>query len=472
MANRAGSVWMTFDDGTSGWVPSRNVLRAKADGGVISPIRLRSPGGQERMVAGTSAGRLIDSGASIVEPGQEQKGVGLVGAIGNVAKSAAKSTAQKAPLALSLGAGNIAALPEIAAASLPIRALAAGSLFGAAGGAGQAISEAANPMPPGQSQVGNVSMQQAMLGTVGELLPAVAEVVATPLLMWAQSNRGSIPLREVFDRARAAIKERVPVGKAPLRPESTMGSKVGSELRAQRSAAARQEVEDVGKYGADVWQGVRSGQSTTFRMNRLSPGLRSLVSQAKRIPGYGTGARKIESIARDLVQKYGRRDIPLEEIHQLRQDMDALNDVIAQSARGKNAKAATPLKRTFAQIASDMRQVLRDPTLGESIPAAEKATQSAIRAEQGAIAGERGLPMRASYAIPATAAGITSMAHPGPWMNELPQMALAGGAARLLAEPWFASRLALGLTNPYFKALLRRGPAMAGAAPADATGTP
>jgi len=127
MGVNAGKVWMTFpknpqfpdNDGSSGWVPGNNVMKAKADGGVIANIRLRSPLGQERMINGASAGRLMDAGAQVVPPGQEQPGVGFGGAVLNATRQTAAAVpgfvAQAAPMAVP-GAGWAPAMARLATA--------------------------------------------------------------------------------------------------------------------------------------------------------------------------------------------------------------------------------------------------------------------------------------------------------------------------------------------------------------------
>lgn len=102
MGTNAGKVFMQFDDGTSGWVPARNVLAAKRDGGKIANIRMRSPYGQERDINGASAGRMLDMGAEVVEPGNEQQGRGVLPAMGRATQTAVAgipgAAAQMAPM--------------------------------------------------------------------------------------------------------------------------------------------------------------------------------------------------------------------------------------------------------------------------------------------------------------------------------------------------------------------------------------
>jgi hypothetical protein len=429
MAANAGKVWMTFDDGTAGFVPVRNVEQAKKDGGKV---------------------------ASFARSSFER------------ARESAMETARKAPMVASLAATGGLAGPAISRLPAAARALAGVTGMGTAMGAGQAVTEGASRAlgygdAPGS--IGEASKTGAVTGAFGETLAPMVSAAGVPLMMAAQSSRLGLPLKEIAGRARAALTERIPVGANPLRPGQIPGSERGAALRATRDQAAQQAAKDISKYGPQVGPGVRSGQPMTFRMNRVLPALRSIQSMANRIPGYGASAKKINGIIQDTMKKYGNRDLGMDEVRQLRKDMDALGEAI-QTARsaGKNEKSLTPLKRAHKAIADDLRSVLRDPALGSELPAAEKSLQNAILAEKGARAGEKGLPMAANFAIPAMAASATQALHPGPMAGEVPQMLLAGGAARLLAEPWVTSRLALGAQNPLLQMLLRRGPSLASSA--------
>ncbi len=427
---RAGKVWMDFDDGTSGWVPVGRVAEAKADGGKIASF------------GRSTAERLRES---------------------------TMETAKQAPLAASLAVGGGLSSPAVAVMNPAVRALLGVTGMGTASGAGQGVVEGASRAlgygdAPGT--VAGASQQGATLGALGEGASALTQGAATPLMMWAQSNRGGVNAGEAVARARAGLRERIPVGKNPLRPGDVAGSERGANLRMARDAAADAEADAVTNFGPQVAPGVYSGQGVKFNMNTVSPRLQSLVDEAAKIPGYEAQANRLRRIVGSTMRKYGNRDMGLREVREFRQAMDAISEIVkeARVVKGLNPKSLSPVKRIWDGIANDMRDVLRDPAVGSSIAEAEKGVQGAILAEKGAMAGEKGLSWAASRGVPLAAGGAASALHPGPMTSDIPQIIAAGGAASLLSQPWFASRLALGLDNPMLQMLLRRGPAIAGAA--------
>lgn len=469
----AGKVWMNFDDGTSGWVPAGRVKEAQADGGVIAPrvkMKVNLAGGPVvREFSGARVPLNWQERGEVMEPGDTTQNTPVGRAFANMARELPRRfTTEALPSMATVATGGALSHPAIQALHPAVRALAATTGFGASGGATQGARELAYRATGAGDAPGTIedaAKQQAILAAGGETGAAALEGLGLPFMMWAQSNRGGVPMKEAVQRARAAITERIPVGKNPLRPNDVAGSERAVQLRGERDIAARQEAEAVSKYGAEVGPGVHSGQGIKFNMNRVSPRLRALVNQADRIPGYGSQAKRLRRIVNEMMEKHGNRDLALDQVRGLRQDMDAISEVVKGALpKGVNPKSLSPVKRAWDAFSNDFRDVLRAPEVGPSISRAEKGVQSAILAEKGARAGEKGLSFAASRGVPIAAGTAASVFHPGPIMSELPQVLGAGAAASALTQPWVASRLALGMTNPYLLALLRRGPVLAGAA--------
>jgi len=168
MSIRSGQVFMESPDGSEKmWVPAGEVLHYKQKGAKIADIRLRSPAGQERMVNGASAARLMDStGAREVQPGEEQPDIGLGGAIGNIARQTA---------AASPGMAMQLAPMMIPGAGLGPAAARLGLAFGAGAGGDAAsrliMGQQQEPMTSAVTGLANAAWQAPFEGAAALLNP-------------------------------------------------------------------------------------------------------------------------------------------------------------------------------------------------------------------------------------------------------------------------------------------------------------
>lgn len=354
-----GKVYMTPPGGgRSEWVDASDVLHYKKLGAKIANVRLRTPGGQERDVNGVSAGRLIASGASIVEPGDEQQGAGVAGALGRSLQTAAATippnAANMAPM-LVPGSGWGPALGRTAAAF----------------GSGMAADAASKGVMGEPQDVGESAMMGGINAAIQvpiEGLGALPGALKEPLMKAAFGNAKP-------DVPELALKRKQQVTTAGLR---------------SRAARVRAEVGAGNKLVED--------SKATFSYKPLAAVLRSRIGSAARGDVLGNESeKKLHEGLWWLMRKIGDpsggagRPLVAKEIDEIRLWADNIAKGLREGRAKEGVSTASPVEETYKALSDRATQMLRSkiPGLREARQAASesielrRATHRALTRSQG-----------------------------------------------------------------------------------------